>query len=327
MKNRWIAVLLVTFCFVAGCSKSGDDAVVVLPKPVPEDIVTAEVVSPVVPDGMVLIPTGKFVMGSSDGFAHEGPVHEVFLNAYYIDTHEVTNGEFAQFVEETGYVTEAEQWKWSFVFAPDDTPGQRVLGAEWWKRADGATWRHPNGPETSIDGLDAYPVVQVSWNDAVAYATWAGKRLPTEAEWENAARGGLKGAPYAWGLDFTPGGEQQANTWNGQFPVKDSGADGFKSLAPVGQYKPNSYGVYDIAGNVWEWVEDWYGANYYGDSPDENPHGPEQGIEKVQRGGSFMCADNYCLGYRVSHRGKSGTDSGSPHVGFRCVQSVSVLAD
>jgi formylglycine-generating enzyme len=325
MQSVWLVLVLLTCLFVTGCSKPvHNEASIELDQAV-EQVVATEVEDPELPieiEGMVLISAGVLMMGSSDGFANEGPVHEVSLDAYYIDTHEVTNREFARFVTETGYVTEAEQWKWSIVFAPDDRPGQRVPGAEWWKRADGATWRHPNGPETSIDGLDEYPVVQVSWNDAAAYAAWAGKRLPTEAEWEKAARGGLRDAPYAWGMDFAPGGEQQANTWNGQFPVEDSGEDGFKSLAPVGQYKPNGYGIYDIAGNVWEWVEDWYGANYYRDSPGENPRGPEEGIEKVQRGGSFMCADNYCLGYRVSHRGKSGIDSGLPHVGFRCVKSL-----
>jgi len=320
------------FLFVgcmAGCSQPADQ-LKVESIPMPEAVNRAETEvqargSLPETERMVLIAEGRFMMGSSDGFAHEGPVHEVILDAFYMDTYEVTNREFARFVEETGYLTEADQWKWSIVFAPDDSPGQRVPGAEWWKRADGATWRHPNGPETDIEGLEDYPVVQVSWNDAAAYAAWAGKRLPTEAEWEYAARGGLKGVPYAWGLDFTPGGEHQANTWNGQFPMEDSGADGHKSLAPGGQYEPNGYGLYDIAGNVWEWVGDWYGANYYRESPKSNPTGPEEGLEKVQRGGSFMCAANYCLGYRVSHRGKSGIDSGLPHVGFRCVRSASAL--
>lgn len=304
MKYTWLIIVGFAVGFIAGCSRP------------------AEVEEAFDTEGMVLIPAGSYLMGSSDGFSHEGPVHEVRLDAFYMDTHEVTNGDFARFVKETGYVTEAEQWKWSIVFAPDDTPGQRVPGAAWWKRADGATWRHPNGLETDIEGLEDYPVVQVSWNDAAAYATWAGKRLPTEAEWEYAARGGLKDAPYAWGLDFAPGGEHQANTWNGEFPVEDSGEDGHLGLARGGEYKANGYGLYDITGNVWEWVEDWYGEMYYRESPGLNPRGPEQGVEKVQRGGSFMCASNYCLGYRVSHRGKSGIDSGLPHVGFRCVRSV-----
>ncbi|MFP6597221.1 MAG: formylglycine-generating enzyme family protein [Candidatus Hydrogenedentota bacterium] len=318
--KRMMPTLLIAGC-LAGCSQSANE--------LNDEAISPKVVSEVeepdsLPDvkGMVLVAAGSFMMGSSDGFAHESPRHEVTLDAFYMDEYEVTNGEFARFVKETGFVTEAEQWKWSIVFAPDNSPGDRVPGAEWWKRADSATWRHPNGPETDIEGLDEYPVVQVSWNDATAYAAWAGKRLPTEAEWEYAARGGLDDAPYAWGLDFAPGGEHRANTWNGQFPVDDSGADGYKTLAPIGQYKPNGYGLYDIAGNVWEWVEDWYGANYYRESPRSNPTGPEQGVEKIQRGGSFMCAANYCLGYRVSHRGKSGIDSGLPHTGFRCVRSV-----
>ena len=277
------------------------------------------------PEGMVLIPSGTFKMGATDGFAHEAPVHEVRLDAFYMDEHEVTNAEFARFVAETGYVTEAEQWKWSIIFAPDDTPGQRVPGAEWWKRGDGATWRHPNGPETNIEGQDDHPVTQVSWNDAVAYAKWAGKRLPTEAEWEYAARGGLEENAYPWGEEFAPDGEDQANTWNGHFPMEDSGKDGFLGIAPVKQYDPNGFGLYDMSGNVWEWVHDWYDPTYYRRSPKENPQGPEMGQVKVQRGGSYMCASNYCLGYRVSHRGQSGADSGLPHVGFRLVKSV--LAD
>lgn len=318
--------MVFTLVFLASC-------VACSPDPEPETVdaqAAADALAPILkiveapktplpPDGMVLIPAGRFKMGSDDGFAHESPIHEVTLDAFFMDEHEVTNRAFAAFVAETGYVTEAEQWKWSIVFAPDESEGQRVPGAEWWKRADGATWRHPNGPETNIEGLDDYPVTQVSWNDAVAYAKWVGKRLPTEAEWEYAARGGLDSMPYAWGRDFAPGGKHFSNTWNGTFPLDDSGDDGFKAVAPVKQYEPNGYGLYDVAGNVWEWVEDWYDANYYRTSPSKNPTGPTMGVEKVQRGGSFMCASNYCLGYRVSHRGKSGIDSGLPHTGFRCV--------
>ncbi|MFP6582496.1 MAG: formylglycine-generating enzyme family protein [Candidatus Hydrogenedentota bacterium] len=328
MRN-WITYGWMTICVVglSTCSSQEEPREPVNPQDVLDALgsrvtVVKKAEHPEAPEGMVLIPAGTYKMGSNDGFAHESPVHEVTLDAFYMDDHEVTNREFERFVAETGYVTEAEQWKWSIVFAPDESPGDRVPGAEWWKRADGATWRHPNGPETNIDGMEDYPVTQVSWTDSVAYAKWAGKRLPTEAEWEYAARGGHDSMPYAWGLDFAPSGKQMANTWNGHFPIEDSGEDGFDGLAPIKQYEPNGYGLYDIAGNVWEWVEDWYGANYYRNSPDKNPFGPKSGIEKVQRGGSFMCASNYCLGYRVSHRGKSGIDSGLPNSGFRCVQSV-----
>lgn len=321
MKFAWTSLILAATVTLAGCSKPAEEVARTDAPDTPVETPKPE--APPVVEGMVYIPAGTFAMGSNEGFAHESPIHEVSVDAFYMDTHEVTNKEFARFVQETGYVTEAEQWKWSIIFAPDDSIGDRVPGAEWWKRGDGATWQHPNGPDTSIDGLDDYPVVQVSWNDATAYAKWAGKRLPTEAEWEYAARGTLESTPFAWGMDFAPNGEYQANTWTGQFPINDTGEDGYAALAPVGKYKPNGFGLYDIAGNVWEWVEDWYDPNYYRSAPARNPTGPESGIEKVQRGGSFMCAPNYCLGYRVSHRGKSGIDSGLPNSGFRCVRSGS----
>lgn len=274
------------------------------------------------PPGMVLIEGGSFLMGNGKGFPHEGPVHEVVVDSFYMDTHEVTNAEFAEFVEATGYVTEAEEWGWSIVFAPEVEGGVRVPGAEWWMKMDGADWRHPSGPGSSIDGKEKYPVVQVSWNDAAAYAKWAGKRLPTEAEWEYAARGGLKRKEYPWGDEFEVDGKLMTNIWTGRFPVYNDRKDGYAGLAPVGQFEPNGYGLYDMAGNVWEWCADWYDPRYYGSSPKENPEGPERGVERIQRGGSWLCADSYCLGYRVSHRNKSTPDSGTTNTGFRCVKEL-----
>jgi formylglycine-generating enzyme required for sulfatase activity len=272
--------------------------------------------------GMALIPAGTFQMGSEKGFPHEGPVHEVTLDAFYMDAREVTNAQFAEFVEATGYVTEAEVWKWSLDFAPDDREGMRVPNAEWWLKVDGVTWKTPRGPGSSIEGQESYPVIQVSWKDASEYAKWAGKRLPTEAEWEYAARGELDQNEYPWGNKMKPEGKHHMNHWQGRFPVTHSPTDGHEGLAPVGEYSPNGYGLYDMAGNVWEWCSDWYGERYYSESPAKNPQGPAQGDEKVQRGGSFLCAGNYCVGYRVSHRNKTATDSGLPHAGFRCVISA-----
>lgn len=274
------------------------------------------------PEGMVLLPGGEFLMGDEEGFPHEAPVHKVVLDPFYLDEHEVTNDQFAEFVEETGYVTEAEKWGWSLVFEPSMEGGPRVPGAAWWLKVDGADWRHPTGPGSSIEGKGDYPVVQVSWNDAVAYAKWAGKRLPTEAEWEYAARGGLSGKEYPWGDRFEPKGKPMMNTWNGFFPRHDDGSDGYKSLAPVKQYPPNEFGLYDMSGNVWEWCADWYHPEYYRFSPEKNPQGPPQGQEKILRGGSWMCADNYCMGYRVAHRNKSAADSGLTNTGFRCAKSI-----
>ena len=278
---------------------------------------------PKAPDGMVLVPGGSFLMGGEDGQPHEMPVHEVRVDPFYMDEREVTNAQFAEFVSATGYVTEAERWGWSLVFLPHIEGGERVAGAEWWLRVDGAGWRHPQGPDSSIEGKDDYPVVQVSWNDAQAYCEWAGKRLPTEAEWEYAARGGLKQRSFAWGDRFLPEGKAMANTWQGNFPSRNSGEDGHVSLASIGFYPPNAFGLYDIAGNVWEWCADWYSPMYYRESRNDNPQGPASAAEKVLRGGSWLCASSYCEGYRVAHRNKSAPDTGLTTVGFRCVRTVS----
>ncbi len=274
------------------------------------------------PEGMVRIPGGTFQMGSESGFPDEAPVHEVTVAPFYLDTHEVTNADFAKFVEATGYKTEAEQWGWSIAFLPRDDKPQRVFGAEWWAKSDGANWRNPTGPGSSIEGKEDRPVVQVSWTDAMAYCEWAGKRLPTEAEWEFAARGGAEGKTYPWGDELHPDGKQLHNLWNGVFPVEDRGEDGFKELAPVGSYPPNAYGLYDIAGNVWEWCADYYAPDYYARSPRENPTGPDRGTERILRGGSWLCSESYCTGYRVSHRNHTTPDSGLNNMGFRCARSI-----
>jgi formylglycine-generating enzyme required for sulfatase activity len=258
---------------------------------------------------MVPIPGGTFRMGTADGFPFEGPVHEVTVKPFWMDRHEVTVAQFARFVAATGYKTEAEKWGWAGVF--DAKKGE-------WTKCDGADWRHPDGPGTTAKPEE--PVTQVSYADAVAYAAWAGKRLPTEAEWEFAARGGLEGELYPWGDELRPGGKCVANWWQGQFPEKNTVEDGYRTLAPVGTFPPNGYGLFDMSGNVWEWTADWFGAEYYAISPRVDPRGPDSGAERVIRGGSWMCSENYCTGYRVASRSHTGPDSGLNNLGFRCVR-------
>jgi formylglycine-generating enzyme required for sulfatase activity len=260
---------------------------------------------------MALIPAGTFLMGSADKTPDEAPVHEVALGAFWIDRHEVTVAEFGRFVASTRYRTEAERFGWSGVF--DGARGE-------WTRGDGADWRHPDGPGLK-DGPEK-PVTQVSWNDAAAFARWAGKRLPTEAEWEYAARGGLVGRTYSWGDDLRPGGRVMANWWQGVFPVHDTGEDGYRGRAPVGSFPANGYGLYDVIGNVWEWCADWYDAGYYRRSPPRNPGGPESGTERVMRGGSWLCSENFCSNYRVAARSHATPDSGLNNLGFRCARDV-----
>jgi formylglycine-generating enzyme required for sulfatase activity len=233
------------------------------------------------------------------------------LDSFLIDSTEVTVGEFAKFVEATGYQTEAEKFGWSGVF--DFEAGE-------WRRVDGADWRHPEG-ENSM-AKENEPVCQISWNDAAAYAKWAGKRLPTEAEFEFAARGGLEGKKYAWGDELKPGGKILANWWQGSFPGKNTREDGFLSRAPVKSFAPNGYGLYDMTGNVWEWTADWFDENYYQTSPPKNPRGASAGTEKAIRGGSFLCAENFCSNYRVAGRSRSAPDSGLNNLGFRCAKDV-----
>jgi formylglycine-generating enzyme required for sulfatase activity len=247
-------------------------------------------------------------MGTDSGFPYEGPAHQVTVKGFALDAREVTVGQFARFVRATGYRTEAENDGWAGVFD--------VKGAQW-TRVDKADWRHPEGPGSSAPALE--PVTQVSWADATAYCTWAGKRLPTEAEWEFAARGG-RDVTYAWGNHLKPGGKPAANWWQGAFPAHNTVEDGFLRRAPVGSFPPNPYGLYDMAGNVWEWAQDWFSEKGYPAQPQTDPQGPASGSERVIRGGSWMCSENYCTGYRVAARSHSAPDSGLNNLGFRCAR-------
>jgi len=249
-------------------------------------------------------------MGASDGMPYEAPVHEVTISTFWMDQHEVTVSEFAKFVSATGYQTDAEKFGWSGVFDPQTGK---------WEKTDGADWRHPDGPAQEANANE--PVCQVSWRDAAAYASWAGKRLPSEAEWEFAARGGLTNKKYSWGDELRPNGKPVANWWQGHFPDRNTVEDGFLKRAPVGSFAANGYGLYDMAGNVWEWCADWYDEKYYDHSPKENPTGPDQTDERVIRGGSWMCAENFCTNYRVAARSHATPDSGLNNLGFRCVRS------
>lgn len=255
---------------------------------------------------MIFIKGGEFSMGSDNGMPHESPVHKVSVKSFWMDEKEVTVAEFAEFVKATNYKTEAEKFGWSGVFD--------LRQAEW-MRSDGATWKNPDG-DGSVPNPNE-PVTQISWNDANEFAKWAGKRLPTEAEWEFAARGGLDKNTYAWGNDLRPNGKPVANWWQGEFPDKNTVEDGFLKRASVGSFAPNGYGLYDMSGNVWEWTSDWYDENYYSKSPKENPKGAESGDVKVMRGGSWMCAENFCSNYRVAGRSSATPDTGLNNVGFR----------
>ncbi len=316
------------------------------------------------PRGMVWIPGGEFSMGTTDPtreicggpdtMEDARPIHRVRVDGFWMDATEVTNEEFARFVAATGYVTCAERRvraedypgvpadklvAGSVVFTPPGAPVPLSDALAWWSYVPGADWRHPEGPANSLAGREKHPVVHVAYEDAEAYARWAGKRLPTEAEWEFAARGGRAGERYTWGNDLQPDGRWMANIWEGAFPHHNTGADGFMRTAPVGQYDPNPYGLADMAGNVWEWCSDWYRPDAYaldvkaaGGGVVHNPPGPareasfdpqEPGQPKrVQRGGSFLCTDQYCTRYLLGSRGKGAIDTGSNHLGFRCVADV-----
>jgi formylglycine-generating enzyme required for sulfatase activity len=308
---------------------------------------------------MVWIPGGEFSMGTDDptemicggpdAMMDARPIHRVYLDGFWMDATEVTNEEFERFVQGTGYVTVAERKPrredfpdappenlvpGSVVFKPTPKPVPLNNHLQWWEYVKGANWRHPDGTESDWKGRAKHPVVHVAYEDAAAYANWAGKRLPTEAEWEFAARGGLSGQPYAWGRELKPGGKWAANIYQGRFPMRDTAEDGFAGLAPVAQFPPNGYGLYDMAGNVWEWCSDWYRPDYYDTflalgGVARNPRGPadsfdpaEPGVTKrVQRGGSYLCTDQYCTRYMVGARGKGELSTGSNHLGFRCVKS------
>jgi formylglycine-generating enzyme required for sulfatase activity len=250
----------------------------------------------------------------------EGPVHRVDVRALAVDRFAVTNEAFARFVDETGYVSDAEHYGWSFVFAgllPDEFPDTRgVVGAEWWRQVFGADWRHPLGPQSTIDECMDHPVVHVSWIDAQAYCDWSGTRLPTEAEWEYAARAGATG-PFPWGDELEPGGEHRMNAFQGTFPAANESADGYAGTAPVNAFPPNAFGLHNVTGNVWEWCADWYDPRYYSYGPPDNPSGPSEGTHRVMRGGSYLCHHSYCRRYRVSARQGSEPRSSTGNVGFR----------
>jgi sulfatase modifying factor 1 len=274
-----------------------------------------------------VVAGGSFLMGTdaADGYLEdgEGPVHEVILAPFAIAPHTVTNKEFGKFIKATSYKTDAEKYGWSFVFAgflPDNFPPTRsVAQTPWWRQVFGADWNHPEGPQSNLKGRADHPVVHVSWNDAMNYCEWAGARLPTEAEWEFAARGGLKQNRYPWGKEREPNGRHNMNVWQGKFPQENTKADGFYGTAPVGSFKPNGYGLYQTTGNVWEWCSDWFDKNYYKNSPKENPEGPYHGTRKVMRGGSFLCHDSYCFRYRVDARSSNEPDASTSNLGFRIV--------
>ena len=310
------------------------------------------------PPGTVWVPEGTFLMGTNDkeSFPNERPAHLVQVHGFWMDEHDVTNAEFSKFVKATGYVTTAERkidWEelkkevppgtpkpdesalaaGALVFTPTAGPVPLSDLSAWWRWVRGANWRHPEGPESSILGRENHPVVQVSWHDAVAYAQWAGKRLPTEAEWEFAARGGLESKRYVWGDEFKPGGQYMANTWQGLFPVTNTAEDGYVGTSPVGSFPANGYGLYDMAGNVWQWCSDWYRVDANIEAASKNvcrdPRGPTESYDpgdpyapkRVVKGGSFLCNPSYCESYRPSARRGTPPDTGSSHTGFRCVIS------
>lgn len=283
-----------------------------------------------VQSGMIELPGGTFLMGTdyAAGFPldGEGPVREITLDAFAIDRFPVTNDEFAEFIAATGYRTDAERFEWSFVFwlhVPkdrfDELVEDTVAAAPWWCKVPGARWNAPAGPGTTLDGCGNHPVVHVSWDDAIAYTAWAGKRLPTEAEWEYAARGGLVQKLYPWGDELVPGGEHRCNIWQGQFPSQDTAEDGFSGTCPVDAFPPNAYGLYSMTGNCWEWTADWFDATFHRTGPRTNPRGPETGVTRLMKGGSFLCHASYCNRYRVAARTSNTPDSSTSNLGFRCV--------
>jgi len=306
---------------------------------------------------MVWIPGGTFWMGSDDHYPEEGPAHRVRVDGFWIDRSPVTNEDFQRFVENTGYVTLAELSPDPALYPGADPdllhPGSAVFikpkkragmqACTWWQFVIGASWRHPSGPGSSVAGLEKHPVVHVSYSDAEAYAQWAGKELPTEAEWEFAARGGLDRAPYAWGDELYQDGHHMANTWQGEFPWQNLCSDGFERTSPVGAFPPNGYGLFDMIGNVWEWTTDWYQPNHAADTKNACcvPHNPRGGPEnfsydsthpdikiprKIIKGGSHLCAPNYCQRYRPASRFPEPVDTSTSHVGFRCLVRKKVSA-
>lgn len=282
---------------------------------------------------MIALPGGSFLMGTDypDGFPAdgEGPVREVFLDPFSIDRYPVTNERFAEFVRATGYRTDAERFGWSFVFW-SHIPKRRfaelvedtVAGAPWWCKVRGARWDAPEGPGSTMRGREQHPVVHVSWADATAFAAWSGQRLPTEAEWEYAARGGLVQKLYPWGDKLRPGGKHMCNIWQGEFPDRDTADDGYTGACPVDAFPPNGFGLYSVTGNTWEWCADWFDANFHRTADRHNPQGPAQGTARVMKGGSFLCHKSYCNRYRVAARTSNTPDSSTSNIGFRCAHSA-----
>jgi sulfatase modifying factor 1 len=341
---------------VVGAGASPRTAALAFELTVPNDVVAPGSA----PAGMVWIPGGEFSMGAAEPVGSDmndvgmhatddsRPIHRVYVNGFWMDRTEVTNGEFEAFVKATGYITVAERVPTasefpgappeslvagSVVFSPPGQPVPLDTHLRWWSYVKGASWRHPLGADSTITGKPDVPVVHIAYEDAVAYANWAGKRLPTEAEWEFAARGGLSGQVYAWGNEFRPAGEWMANSHQGHFPNEDTGTDAFAGIAPVAQFPPNGYGLYDMAGNAWEWTSDWYRPDYYArlaaaGGVARNPRGPDTSYDpsepgqqkRVHRGGSFLCTDQYCSRYMVGTRGKGEPSTGTNHLGFRLVK-------
>ncbi|KAG9332649.1 hypothetical protein JZ751_014747 [Albula glossodonta] len=279
------------------------------------------------PEEMVLIPAGEFLMGTNnpgipqDG---EGPQRRVHVDQFYMDVHEVSNQDFQKFVNATGHVTEAEKFGDSFVFegllseAVKSQISQAVAAAPWWLPVRGADWSHPEGPDSNIADRMDHPVLHVSWSDATAYCTWAGKRLPTEAEWEYACRGGLSDRLYPWGNNLHPKGQHYANLWQGEFPTYNTGEDGYTKTSPVMSFPANGYGLYNMVGNAWEWTSDWWNVHHTTDEL-HNPKGPETGHDRVKKGGSYMCHKSYCYRYRCAARSQNTPDSSASNLGFRCI--------
>lgn len=256
----------------------------------------------------------------------ETVVHEVLVDGFALDANAVTNGRFARFVADTGYVTDAEHYGWSFVFGgllPDDFEETRgVAAAPWWRQVHGSDWAHPDGPQSDLSGRADHPVVHLSHQDATAFCAWDGGRLPTEAEWEWAARGGLEQAMFPWGDELEPGGTHRMNVWQGSFPDANQSLDGFYGLAPVDSFEPNGFGLYNMCGNAWEWCADWFSADFYAESPEHNPTGPADGENRVMRGGSYLCHASYCHRYRVGARSSNGPDSSAGNLGFRVARDL-----
>jgi len=354
------AVLIIAMAAFVRGSRTTEPAVLATPGAEPSfeaTVANASGAPSAIPDGMAWIPGGEFSMGAADppemnevgmnGTRDARPIHRVYVDGFFMDKTDVTNAQFASFVKATGYVTVAERTPraedfpgapaanlvaGSVVFTPPHHPVPLNDHFQWWNYVRGASWRHPLGPSSDIRGKDDYPVVHVAYEDAEAYAKWAGKRLPTEAEWEFAARGGLSGKPFVWGDEFRPGGKWMANTHQGHFPDSDTADDGVAGIMPVARFAPNGYGLYDMAGNAWQWTSDWYRPDYYvalsAQGVARNPRGPDTPFDpsepgqakRVHRGGSFLCTDQYCSRYLVGTRGKGEVSTGTNHLSFRCVK-------